>query len=328
MSNQAIKNVSNLFDKGAVGGLDDDAAQAAKSLGCVCWYTVYGVNVPHAEFELMMLDKGIPEGWIHKAHSSKEAYMAMVNNINKDKSWAATLKKISLGTADGKSPAVHAIVTEVIDRSTEKYRATQVGKVIYNHARDVLDVEWDGVVDHPGLHTEAFADAVRGQLEHYKTHYQSSDVRNNVLDIIMNKLGGFRVRPNGGIYFVGREHADILEGLDEVLRTVSDGSLTTVDERAGLQRLNILDSAKERGNMMVLYAQYLQSELAKVTAGMDEAKAQGKTMRLSSVQERCKQMREIKEKAMSYEVLFETTMDSVAQALSDAEQTLSEHLLA
>lgn len=325
---QLFSNPDDVFSSGALGGLDnsisdhvsEDDAKAI-TLGAVCWWSVSSAMVDHHRFEKVMIRNGIPSEWVNAPHTWRDALLMAYDAVKRSDDWPLELRKISLGTQDGKKPAVHALMHTVVDVESARVRSHQVGTVFFNNATGGLDVRWDPGADFSVIKFDPqdFEIELHRYVRLFKDNFTSHDVRNNVLDIVTGPLAGFRVRPSGGIYFVARQHIHYLDALNDVIREISG------DEKgrsSGMFRLEVLDSAKAKATLMVSYAQFLESEIRKLNEGLAEAEVGDRNIRKTTLVERIDRLNELRAQAERYVRMFDSKVGDLENALRETAMRL------
>jgi len=319
----APTSASSLFQHGALGGIDeaieDELGADVRKLvlGSVCWWSLHNVNVEYQQFKDLMIGNGIPAEWVHPRHTNRDALITSLRDIHSNSDWPVEIKKISLGTKDGKEPAVHAIEQVHIDKENRRVHHNQIGTTLFNNATGSFAIEWN--FNDPnalGFLPADLESTIIGMIQHRINHFDSTDVRHNVLDVI-RKIDGFRVRPSGGIYFVPAKYANILSALNNIIVEVSDANAITGGDASGLFQLEVLDSAKAKTTLMISYGQYLESEIKRLSEGLSDAEKGDRNIRTSTLHERLEELKTLQDRAKRYATMFDMQVERLNTALQE-----------
>jgi len=319
----APADVADLFNQGVLGGIDNEMAEECGAdvrklvLGSVCWWSVNNADVSYSRFKLEMMDAGVPQNWIHPQHNYRDALMAALRGLHSASEWPIEVKKITLGTQDGRSPAVHALMHTIVDATNKRVTVKQIATTTFNNTSGSLEMDWDmSTFDDIAFSPVDLEQQLKTDIAHHVTNFSSKDIRDNVLDIVTHQLDGFRVRPTGGIYFVPAKFGQVLDALDKVIRSVSGQNTITGEKDSGLFQLDVLDSAKAKTTLMVSYGQFLEAEIKRLSEGLTVAESGKRNIRSGTLQERLVELNKLKGRAQRFATMFDMQVDRLNDALN------------
>lgn len=154
-------------------------------------------------------------------------------------------------------------------------------------------------------------DVVREMLQEIKvafqyrcTFYSGDRLRSLVRDYV-ESLGGIKVRPTGGVYFVHRQHADTLAALRALVSRFGAGS--------HFVRIPIPDQDEMREMIVTAFTTQTRDELQQLAAEAAAAKREGASDHV--VQRLYRRFRDVQKLTVEHSELLSTSLDDTQSAL-------------
>lgn len=209
-------------------------------IGSLLWYSITGLvtNDQLADaFDACGLDANFLPRGISPANAFKSA-CTIVSRANTAYPLAVNGQIASLEiksiTADAEQMVYH-ILRNVTDGKREKAHQDKVGEIRFNRGRRVQTGRVPGSESYRSIIRSGISpldleqvtsliarfDATYLQLTTYR---DSADVR-TILREYLSELNAIAVKPQGALYFVGTEHQDILDRLQQFVRMINPENL-------------------------------------------------------------------------------------------------------
>lgn len=201
---------------------------------------------------------------------------------------------------DDADKIVYAFVDEKVDTAGLALSYEQVETVIYEKAIKAIR-----------LTSGANAEKIRALFDRYRTTAQAQHLR----QIVREGLGAAEpvtVRP--GMFFVPRKHRATLFAVASFV-----GSL---DGRAVLGTLAIVDSKETRASMLRVVREELEAEIEQASGELDELLAADGSRRASTLADRLESFRAIRAKVTGYAELLELASQDLLGKLAGLEARL------
>ncbi len=139
-----------------------------------------------------------------------------------------------------------------------------------------------------------------------RTQYLSGDKLRGLLRTYIEGLDGLKVRPTGGVYFVPRQHADVLAGLRELVSRFGEGS--------HLVRVPLPDQDEMRDMVIAAFTTKAKDDLDKLAR--DIVAAQQQPAATDTVQALYARFRDLQAATGEHAQLLSTSLDDTEAALT------------
>lgn len=190
-------------------------------LGVVGWWTIKDVDVHHATMTQLVEDEGFEKDLVPSLPGPSRSFRRAVGELRHELSKTHHVPNIKTDADGWLWTTLQRLDT---DESTHTHTFVQENVVRFFHQPEK---KRKGIVESITLTADNTADPAFTQLMqrfyHYQTHITSHDARETVKRIL-DKSKSFRLRQDGGIYFVPAAYLANVSALGRILSRVSPGS--------------------------------------------------------------------------------------------------------
>jgi len=158
----------------------------------------------------------------------------------------------------------------------------------------------------------ANAQSIQDKYQDYRNTYTADRFRNVVLKIIFGLAEGIAVRERGGVYFIPAHKQEVFEKLQELFSRFPGCSLDV---------LPVIDTKQARGSMWKSLMGDVKDEIASFKQDIANLKSKD-SARESTLDNRLKRYRSLKDKMENYEILFGGTMSEIKAEVGDLESQI------
>jgi len=158
---------------------------------------------------------------------------------------------------------------------------------------------------------EAEQETVREMLDslndafHHRCKYLDSDKLRSVLRRYVEHLGGIKVRPTGGVYFVHRRHTETLGALRDLVKRFGQGS--------HFIRVPLPDQDEMREMIVAAFTNRAKDDLDQLARDIAAAQRSGKTEKATALHER---FRALEATTEEHSELLSSSLDDTRAALN------------
>lgn len=147
-------------------------------------------------------------------------------------------------------------------------------------------------------------DEIKVAYDHRRTFYSGDKLRGVIREYV-EELGGVKVRPTGGVYFVHRQHASTLAALRTLVARFGQGS--------HFVRIPIPDQDEMREMVVTAFTTQARDELNQLAAEIAAAQRDGASDHL--VQKLYRRFRDVQRATAEHSELLSTSLDDTKAAL-------------
>ncbi|MCO5164837.1 MAG: hypothetical protein M9894_00510 [Planctomycetes bacterium] len=260
------------------------------TLGDVVWWTIPAeVEVSLAELEAKLEAAGLPTDLVPKLQARGALSTALK---------ALETEDLIRRVVDDPAKIVYALVDEKVDTTDLALSYEQTETVIYDKQNKTLGFE-------QGRH----ADKIRALFDRYRLTAQAQHLR-QIARQALEKANPVTVRP--GLIFVPKQHRATLLAVGQFV--------SSLDGRAVLGALGIVDSKETRASMLRVVREELEVEIEKASGELDELLASDGARRASTLAARLESFRAIRAKVAGYAELLELASQDLLGRLAGLEQ--------
>lgn len=280
-----------------------------QKLGDFVWWSLSRVQYPWADLQDQFRQNGLQENWLPQEPNPKSAYLGAVRCVKErglgDEIGSKVLVRKILENSE---KIIHGVVLETPDERAETLSYATENKITFfkdPSTRLIMEAE---------IHDRIFQ---KIQSEYAWRCYcvDAVDVSRMLVNII-ESLSGVTVRKKGGVYFVPRMYASIVQNLISIVSTMGNSCVFAVP---------VVDAESVRKTMFRVFKDEMISDLHEAKQELHEAMAAGKKIDLNVRLERYKTARD---KAKMYEDLLKITAEDVHGLISAMEQDVRAALMA
>ncbi len=149
----------------------------------------------------------------------------------------------------------------------------------------------------------------------YRCTYLTGDKLRSLLRRYIESLEAIRVRPTGGVYFVHRQHAQVLSGLRELVSRFGAGSR--------LDRIPLPDQEEMRDMIINAFTTQTKEDLTKLSRDIADAQRAGRNAEVKRLLQR---FNELTEATKQHAERLSTSLDDTEAALSLVKMQLGSFL--
>lgn len=213
---------------------------------------------------------------------------------------------------------VRHVVREVRDEQETKLTYdSKLGEAIFKFDTNPNSAPGDGALhvapDNGAIAAlpEAEQGVVRAMLDEIKTAYDyrrtfySGDKLRTVIREYVEELGGVKVRPTGGVYFVNRKHSDVLAGLRTLVSRFGEGS--------HFVRIPIPDQDEMREMIITAFTTQAKDELDQLAAEIAAAHRDGASDH--AIAKLHRRFRDVQKATAEHSELLSTSLDDTTASL-------------
>lgn len=235
MTSQVLDNTA------AIPGGDPQDLNQYPILGHLVWYSLRDVRVKRAQLEQLLTDANIsnfhmpPE--IRPPDAFRRATSAIATQIPIELE-NGRLEHIMIREvySDSKEIVRH-IIREETDRKNKRIEYGKIGQVVFNRTLEKMTVGINPQYEH-------HKNRLLQKYKEFEEMYVGKHIRDMVYKMLHSTVP-VSVRPAGGVYFVAKEHSDLIESLETFVESTNKYG-TTVTDPAVLESVPMLDIVKQR----------------------------------------------------------------------------------
>lgn len=328
--------------QGPLAAYVEGMAKAAL-LGHLVVYSVFDGNVTPDALDLWFTQLGLDRALLPAAARPVDAYEKVTGELSV--SYSTTDPKRSRGrkrepgeevatlmvrpvAADGERIIRH-LVRELRDEGAKTLRyETRLAEVVFerDQAPDrapgagALRIAPDtaAIGRLPGPEREHVTDVIAdlGDRYRHRCTYVSGDRLRSLVRKYIEDLNAVRVRPTGGVYFVGTQHTATLAALHELVGRFGEGS--------NLARIPLADEAEMREMIISAWRERARDELQRLSRDIAAARRGGSGPK--AVDALVKRYQALRATAAEHSELLSETLEETAGAMELAEMQLKDLL--
>lgn len=213
-----------------------------ENLGLLVLYSVTEVNVAHADLERQLIDAGLGDHVPRRPadvdvfrRTATEAQRKRRPIPNEPDQYVNVLVRDVTNDDD---EVVKRIVCEIVDKGNRRLAYSEVYNLIFTKATSAVDIRRIGRTKRPEADEVAMEIATE-----YKRQVGTVDAAcvRTVIGRILDRAEATSMRPGGGAYFVTRDHAETVAGLESLAEVIPGTMINSVPLR---------DDPKQRQNLM------------------------------------------------------------------------------
>ena len=272
------------------------SAEGFPLLGHVVYWTISDFKIGYWDFIKILQEVGIDTD-VANAVQAKSALIKALKDETKERSRGSFHRNV----VDNKDKAGFALVsTQSVDAENVDVNFQTETKVILDKHTKSVRVEG------------ANAQSIQDKYQDYRNTYTADRFRNVVLKIIFGLAEGIAVRERGGVYFIPAHKQEVFEKLQELFSRFPGCSLDV---------LPVIDTKQARGSMWKSLMGDVKDEIASFKQDIANLKSKD-SARESTLDNRLKRYRSLKDKMENYEILFGGTMSEIKAEVGDLESQI------
>lgn len=291
-------------------GLTAEVLEKIPVLGNLTWFNLCEVEITKEDIEDLFTSIGIDEKFMPQAIKPENAFKRATSLMNKQ--WRN--KSVPIDGEDGKyytfmvrdvaskmGKIVRHVVAEVRDETNEQLSYKDVGKFVYKHSNQQMEVStepgWESVVSEAQT---TFANKLK--------FYENAHVRQIVLNML-NSTDPISVRPTGGVFFVPDGGSQVLGQMGEFIEALNDYAPADVATPASLDSVLVMDVEQQRKMISNRFDAQVQTDADKMIAEMAEFLTdEKKVVKKATLQRFLSGYNDTKDAVKTYEELLKKDM--------------------
>lgn len=277
-------------------------------LGSLVWYSLRDVRIKRADLSGLFTKYNLNPHNLPPEIREPDAFRRATSDIGE-----RTSKPLGDGTsqvimvrevATTNDEIVRHIIREVRDSKNKKLSYGQIGSFIFR--RDINDFHATASPEYQEIVTKAHE-----LYREYKEYYTGAHIRNMVHNMVLD-THPVNVRPGGGVYFMGKSHQELVDGLEGLVRDLNPYGVAGTLE-AQFESIPVMDLEKQRKLIFDKYESQcslsVDGALKELAEILKANKEPSKAVKANYVN----QMKELREGITKYEALLEKDLTIARQ---------------
>lgn len=307
---------------GAVERLRTALAKGGAHIGDLAWpeLRLAGQNLEREQLRAWLLEEALPEDWAPEDPSGQKAFgkaLSLVKNLE-------SAPNVSIERESLRSRV--ALVRHHIGKGLEKKTSTWAR--LWVNDLDEIETEWsqekeikdalDGTMSSTVMaHVQHAISTLHTEYARLMDYTDAAEVGEMVVHVVCEKLGGIRIRRDGGLYYVPSLHGEELRSFARVI-----GRMGT----SALPFLPAFDTPEGRTNLGRAIHETLTGEINAVVKGLALLGGESVGPRQSSLHRRLEELKELSARAETCKALLEGQMENIELAVQGARDKVLEML--
>lgn len=213
-------------------------------LGNLAWYSLTDVTIKRTELIRLLEKHNIPLSNLPPEISPANAFRRATSKVNREKAKHdkgdvdGNVKLVMIrDVANNEREIVKHIIAEERDSENKRLSYEQVGTLIFD--RDMGDMR--------GTSMATYGDVVKSAQSYFDEmckYYNGKAIRALIRKLLYD-TNPVNVRPAGGVYFIAREHAELVESMEGFVKDTNAFAVSETGE-AVFESIPLLDMEKQR----------------------------------------------------------------------------------
>ncbi|MDD3906519.1 MAG: hypothetical protein PHS46_08385 [Candidatus Omnitrophica bacterium] len=280
-------------------------------LGNIVWWSVRDFRISHEDLEKAFDKVGFDKAWMLKEPSRAHAFRAATGILKSsgvtENGHGFSIMVRDLGN-DGES-AIRKVIREERDTSNRVLEYQEVGELCFNvkseNMYSKLNPKYAGVAEY-----EAIMEKAKSEFDTLCSYHMGRKVRVMVHDLIMS-LGPTVMRPSGAVYFVPRQHNEIVEKLEKLIPMIDKMAILHSDYDASVfESIAMMDSEKHRKSLYEKFKSQTAEELGAAAKELADLLKGEEKVTKSVAMKHINRVKELKAAVANYEELLSRDLNA------------------